>query len=138
MSNPATYSDLVARWRPLSDSEQSQGQVLLDDVWRMLRRRLTAQGIDLAVVVTTDAEVLGESVRVMCTAVLRVMKNPDGFKREAVDDWSAEKNADIYSGELYLTADEIAACVPAGDGKAGAFSFSLLRAGYPDDAVTTA
>ena len=138
MPNPATYTDLENRWRPLSGSERTVGATLLDDAWRMLRRRMTPLGVDLEESITTDDDVVGEAIRVMCSAVTRVMKNPDGNKREAVDDWSAERNSDVYSGELYFTSDEIAAVVPDGDGKAAAFSFSFLRNDYPDDAVTTA
>ena len=129
MSNPATTDDLVARWRPLSAQEELNGETFLDDAWRMLTRRLTTLVSDIDDDATGDLE--QEVIRVMATAVLRVMKNPDGKREESIDDYSWQRDKSVSAGLLYFTDDELGDLV--GDTAGGAFSISLLGTGYPDD-----
>src|SRR5690242_19454400 len=103
MANPATTADLEARWRPLSDQETTNGQTFLDDAWRMLRRRFS----DLETEVEADEDLAAEVVRVMATAVLRVMKNPDGKRQESIDDYSWTKDQSVSAGLLYFSVDEL-------------------------------
>lgn len=134
MANPATLSDLESRWRPLHEHERNVGQAFLDDAWRMLRRRMASLDVDLEDEAQTDyADLLAETIRVIATAVLRAMKNQDTQKELDVTDPSWLRDESLWNGVLYFTADEIAALAPAGDGSTGAFSFSLIGTGYPDD-----
>ena len=128
MTNPATTDDLVARWRPLSDQETLNGQTFLDDAWLMLRRRFT----DLETGVTDDADLSAEVVRVMATAVLRVMKNPDGVRQESIDDYSWTRDQATSAGLLYFTDEEIDAISATPSTRGPAFSFSMLPSNYPD------
>lgn len=130
MTNPATTADLVARWRPLSDQEETNGETFLADAWRMLRRRLTTLEDDIADDTTGDLE--AEVVRILCAAVLRVMKNPDGKRQESIDDYSWTRDQAVSAGLLYFGDDEIGAVTVDGTGPTGAFSFNLLGTGYPD------
>lgn len=130
MTNPATTADLVLRWRPLSAQETTNGQTFLDDAWRMLRRKVT--GLEASIAADTTGDLSAECVRVMATAALRVMKNPDGKSQEAVDDYSWQRDQAVSSGLLYFTDEEIADLTPGGDLRRGAFSFDLLGTGYPD------
>lgn len=122
MANPASLDDIESRWRPLSTQEATNAQVRLDDAWRMLKRILPTIEADVA----ADAELEAESVRVLCDAVLRVLKNPDGHKsgtrtiEDASRSWTlADSRA---SGELYFTDAEIAALTGGEDVAAQAFS----------------
>ena len=133
MTNPATTEDLESRWRPLSAQEAINGQTFLDDAWRMLRRRFT----DLAADVLADADLSAEVVRVMATAVLRVMKNPDGIRQESIDDYSWSRDQAVSAGLLYFTDDEIDAISSTPDTRGPVFSFSLLPANYPDSRFPT-
>lgn len=127
MPNPATTADLVSRWRPLSTQETTNGQTFLNDAWRMLKRRVTALEANIA----TDADLSAEAVRVMATAVLRVMKNPDGKRQESIDDYSWQLDQAVSSGLLYFTDREIADLTPGGDLRRGAWSTSLIGTNYP-------
>mgnify|MGYP000909618481 CR=1 FL=1 len=128
MSNPATTDDLEARWRPLSEQETTNGQTFLEDAWRMLRRRFP----DLEAAVAADADLSAEVVRVMATAVLRVMMNPEGKRQESIDDYAWTRDQAVSAGVLYFTADELDAIADEPDTRGPAFSFSMLPADYPD------
>lgn len=125
MTNPASTSDLADRWRPLSSQEETNGEVFLDDAWRMLRRKV--EGIDD--LIEDDPDFEGEVVRILCAAVLRVMKNPDGKRQESIDDYSWTRDQALSAGLLYFTADELGDLTP--DGNSGAFMGDLL-AGWSD------
>jgi hypothetical protein len=129
VTNPATTDALESRWRPLSAEEETVAQTLLDDAWLMLRRRFSSLADD----VLTDDDLSADAVRVMCSAVLRVMRNPDGFKRESIDDWSGERDSGTADGSLYFTDAELAALSDSSAvGRGPSFSFSLLPTNYPD------
>ena len=130
MDNPATTVDLESRWRSLSAQERLNGETFLDDAWRMLRRRIATLEDDITDDTTGDLQ--AEVVRVMATAVLRVMKNPDGKRQEAIDDYSWTRDQAVSEGFLYFTDDELNDLIVDGTGPSGAFSIDLLGAGYPD------
>lgn len=129
MTNPATTEDLEARWRPLSAQETINGETFLADAWRMLRRRIPTLEADI--VADTSGELEAEVVRVECTAVLRLMKNPDGKRQESIDDYAWTRDQAVSAGLLYFTDDELDDLIVDGTGPTGAFSIDLLGAGYP-------
>lgn len=118
MANPANLNDLEARWRPLEGQEQTNGSAFLDDAWGMLKRRV--EGIEAAV--AADEDYASEVVRVIATAVLRVLKNPDGTKRESIDDHTIEYGDALTSGGLYFTEAELDDLNPGDLRKGGAYS----------------
>lgn len=124
MANPAEVADVVARWRPLSAQETINAQTFLDDAWRMLRRDIPG----LVELIETDNELPDEDqtledevVRVLVTAVLRVMKNPDGKRQESIDDYSWQRDQSVAAGVLYFTSDELGDLIPDADGRSGAY-----------------
>lgn len=114
MPNPAVTSDLESRWRPLSAQETTNGQTFLDDAWAILKRRVA--GIET--LIATDTALAAEVVRILATAVLRVMKNPDGKRQESIDDYSWTRDESVSSGLLYFTDDELDGLLP-GSGVVG-------------------
>lgn len=120
MANPATVADVVARWRPLSTQETTNAQTFLDDAWVMLKRRVS----DLEALMVDDADLTAEVVRVLATAVLRVLKNPDGKRQESIDDYSWTRDQAVSTGLLYFTDEELGDLTP--DGNSGAFTGDLL------------
>lgn len=126
MANPATTGDLEVRWRELTEREVINGETFLDDAWRMLVRRSG----DLETRMAADAGLTAEVVRIVATAVLRVMKNPDGKRQESIDDYSWTRDQAVSAGLLYFTDEELDAVAVGVRGRA--FKFSLLPTGYPD------
>lgn len=113
MPNPARTSDLVSRWRPLSAQEETNGWIFLDDAWRMLKRHYAREGEDLdALVLADEDDFAADVVRVLATAVLRVMRNPDGKSQESIDDYSWTRDESVSSGLLYFTDDELDGLIP--------------------------
>lgn len=130
MPNPATTADVVARWRPLSAQETINATTFLDDAWGMLKRRMTRLGVDIETAIAADADLAAEVVRILATAVLRVMKNPDGKRSESIDDYMWHRDQSIAAGLLYFTDDELEELSPESTG-GGAFSINLIP-GYPE------
>jgi len=125
MANPATTADLAARWRPLTAAEAIVGATLLGDAYGMLVRRVT----DLDARVTANADGFAAVVvRVLATAVLRVMKNPDGKRSESIDDYTWQRDQAISAGVLYFTDDELADLMPVDpdEKRGGAYTVDLL------------
>ena len=118
MPNPATTADVVARWRPLSTQETTNAETFLEDAWVMLKRRMTLEDVDIEADIAADADLSADVVRVLATAVLRVMKNPDGKSREAIDDYSWSRDEALSAGLLYFTDDELDGLIP-GAGEQG-------------------
>ncbi|WP_436702402.1 Gp19/Gp15/Gp42 family protein [Nocardioides sp. BYT-33-1] len=124
MPNPAAVADVIARWRPLSTQETTNAETFLADAWVMLKRRMALLDVDIEALIATDEALPEEQrtlkaavVRVLATAVLRVMKNPDGKSREAIDDYSWSRDEAVSAGLLYFLDDELDGLVPgSGDG----------------------
>lgn len=126
MPSPATVQDVADRWRPLSDQETINADTFLGDAWRMLKRSLAERNVDVEAQMATDGDLTGEVVRVLATAVLRVMKNPDGLRQEAIDDHSMTRDSDVASGHLYFTTAELDALFPGAQIKGRAFTVDPL------------
>ena len=109
MVNPVQTSDIEARWRPLSAQETINAQAFLNDAWSLLLTRRPSLEDDL----TAGTVTFGNVERVVCAMVLRVLKNPDGYVTEGVDDWSGTRSPDMASGALFVTPDELADITPA-------------------------
>jgi hypothetical protein len=127
MPNPASIADVEARWRPLSaGQETTNAWTFLDDAWVMLRRRMTALGVDVEADIATDADLRDDVVRVISTAVLRVLRNPEGLSQESVDDYTYRRDEAVSSGLLYFADDELDGLVPGSGAKGRAFMVDPL------------
>jgi hypothetical protein len=123
MSNPATTADLVSRWRPLSTLETTNGQTFLNDAYVMLSRRFVARNAVLDDLLDDDEDEFKAAVRrVMATAVLRIMKNPDGLVREKIDDYEWQRGQAVADGLLYFTDEELDELLPGAGVKGRAYS----------------
>ncbi|ULP49033.1 Gp19/Gp15/Gp42 family protein [Mycolicibacter virginiensis] len=99
----AEVADVAARLgRTLTTDEQSQAEILLEDVELEIRQRIP----DLDEKVTNGD--LDESlvVRVESTAVKRVIQNPEGYTSETDGDYTYQLNYQLASGELQITTRE--------------------------------
>lgn len=108
MANPASIADIEARWRPLSTQEATNAAAFLDDAWAYLTSRRTTLEADL----TAGTVATANAIRVVCAMVLRVLKNPDGWAEESVDDWRGKRAEVLANGELFATPSEIADVTP--------------------------
>lgn len=102
MENPATIEDVELRFGQAVDTEQVH--VLLDDAWALLVSRIPS----LPVWIEAGKVDRQNVVRVLCAAVIRVLKNPDGIRQQSVDDTSTTWDTAISSGELYFSDNELA------------------------------
>lgn len=85
--NPVDLADLAIYWRALTDPETSRAQLLLDWAWADLQLR--APGLaDRIGNGSLDPDLLKVPILEAVTSILR---NPDGWDREALDDWSGQR-----------------------------------------------
>lgn len=99
----ATYQDVEARYgEPLSASQITQVNVWLADVERRLRRRI--RDLDDRVALSEDYK--ADVIAVESDAVIRILKNPDGFRSEAEGSYSYATDVRAASGFLMILEDE--------------------------------
>lgn len=130
MPNPVTVADLEARFRPLSNVETGTAQALLDDAWAILLTR--RPGLDQDGTVSA-----GLVVAVVSAMALRVLRNPNGVRQWAVDDYSETRDASVSAGALYVSDDELA--LLNGGATSGAFTIrpsGAVAAYQPDPWVS--
>lgn len=124
MPNPASISDVVLRWRPLTEQEAATATAFLDDAWALLTARRPSLEADLTAGTVSHAN----AVRVVSAMVLRLLKNPEGKLEESIDDYRYRRDSALSSGELYVTDDELADLTP-GRPSGGVRSVRLVTPG---------
>lgn len=103
-------ADIEQVWRPLSTEEAALVPGLSSKAWR----RVLAHFPDMDASVTfappaTDPLVSPDLVKdVMVSMIIRVLKNPDSVRSDSIDDHTTTLDMSISSGEMYLSAEEIA------------------------------
>ena len=104
MLNPATSFDLANRGYDGSAAEVVQ-QTRLDEAWRALQREIPTLVTQIQ---SGDLDEL-DVVDVLCAAVMRILRNPDGIESEsgAIDDYQESFRRADASADLYFTASEL-------------------------------
>lgn len=99
----ATVDDVAARLgRPLSDAERPQVQALLDDAETIIRTRIPDLDDRVA-----SGRLSAAVVRlVLVSMVLRVVRNPGGYRSETAGDYSYTMDSRAASGALIVLPDE--------------------------------
>lgn len=105
MDSPATFQDVADRWRPLTTEEQAKVTLLLADAWALIKLRIPGIEARLgAIPPTLDVNLV---IMVQAAMVMRMMRNPDGYRQEQIQGYSYTRDDNSASGVLSLTADEI-------------------------------
>jgi hypothetical protein len=115
----ATTGDVEARLgRTLTASEQGQVTAWLEDLEALVVSRLPGFAESVTAGVTSESVVRA----VFASAVIRVLRNPEGLRQhtESIDDYSITKTIDASAsaGLLYLTDDEWNLLSPGASGEA--------------------
>lgn len=98
----ASVEDVQARLnRPLTDEEEQIAETLLEDVEAIIRSRVP----DLEER-AEDENYLALVVMVEANAVLRVLRNPDGYRQETEGNYSYSLSAAVASGHLFVMGSE--------------------------------
>lgn len=99
----ATYQDVEARLgRTLDTSEQQIVTTRLNDIELMIRYRIP----DLDNKVATGAIDPQIIVMVECDAILRLIRNPDGYTAETDGNYSYQISSQVASGKLDIFPNE--------------------------------
>lgn len=99
----ASVSDVTARWaRTPSDEESSLIDVRLEDVERLIRRTITDLDDQIS-----DGDIDEDDViQVEADAVLRLVRNPEGYLSESDGDYTYMMRQDIATGRLEILPEE--------------------------------
>lgn len=112
-------ADIEKVWRPLATDEAALIPGLSNKAWTRIKARFPDIEVTTSIVPPALEPVISVDVvqDVMGSMIIRVLKNPDSLRirSESIDDHTdaATLDAAISSGEMYLTADEIALLTPA-------------------------
>ena len=99
----ATYQDVEARLgRTLDTSEQTIVNTRLNDVELMIRYRIP----DLDTKVSTGVIDPALIVMVECDAILRLIRNPEGYTAETDGNYSYQISTQVASGRLDIFPNE--------------------------------
>jgi len=99
----ATVDDVQDRFdRPLSEDERRLAEVLLGDVEAMIRARIR----DLDARVAADSNYRALVVKIEAAAVLRVLRNPEGYRQETEGNYGYSLSAAVASGHLFVMDSE--------------------------------
>ena len=99
----ATAHDVAVRWaRDLTCDEHKLVDVRLGDAERMLRRRIPKldELVDSGVVLREDV------TQVLADAVLRLVRNPDGYVSETDGNYTYTLQKELASGRLQILDHE--------------------------------
>ncbi len=133
MPNPTTTADVEARWRPLTSEQTLVATTLLDDAWNLLRFRVLSLEARLAAVPPTLD--VGLVKAVMAAMVIRVLRNPDGYRQQSIEDYSHTRDEASSTGLLTVTDDELGLLGPSTGSDGGAYT--VIPYTYPPPLVDT-
>lgn len=117
-----TYVDIQDRFRTLSSDEMQTIGSLISDAEDILANAAANLGIQ-----ETDDEQTGRTfTRIVANMVIRVLRNPDGYLTETIDDYTYRRDAAVSAGSLYVTPAEVEQLRPAtAPRRRGAFTIVL-------------
>lgn len=101
----ATSTDVSVRWaRELTPEEEALVNLRLEEVERMVRRRIP----DLDQRITAGTVLEADVVQVEADAVLRLVRNPEGYLSETDGNYTytLQRSDDGPAGRLALTPEE--------------------------------
>jgi Gp19/Gp15/Gp42-like protein len=104
----ATVDDVTARWGQTADTAMTALiEKRLGDVERMIERRFKAENLDTIAAQITAGDIDAEDVeQVEAEAVLRLVRNPEGFLSENDGSYGYQVIQSLASGVLEITDDE--------------------------------
>lgn len=117
----ADTPDVIARFRPLTSAEalvvpQWLRDAEVDLVSRVIALRERYDAARMVLEVKLDDQKSQDFIDLVkatiCAAVIRVLRNPDGWRQFALDDGSFTRDQVISSGLLQFQPDEISRLQP--------------------------
>lgn len=116
-----TTDDIVSRFRLLKPNEEGFIDEVIADAQDILEGKAEEAGITVLASSRQRAY-----VRTVASMVIRVLRNPDGYLTETIDDYTYRRDSAVSAGVLYASDDEIAGLRPAPSRRRrGAFSIEL-------------
>lgn len=128
MDNPADIEDVRGSIeRPLTADEERVIPEWLAKAWRLLQREVRGIPARIALPETDVGYLAVDDVKdVVVAMVERKVRNADGLRAWSGDDYEQTVDAALSSGQIYVSASEIASLAPASaSGGNGMYSIAL-------------
>lgn len=102
----AEFEDVRDAWnRPLPEARREYVERKLGEAHRLLRSPSNAPGLDLRVTSgQLDRELVGD---IIVRMVIRVLRNPEGYRTESDGDYSYGRESGSSSGEVTVTDKDL-------------------------------
>lgn len=115
----ATVADVATRLgRPITDpGEVAQVQAWLHDAEAVILARIPT----LSTLIADGAPTVAMLVMVEANAVIRKIRNPEGYTSETIDDYTYRYNEQVRRGDIFLTDEEWSLLLP---GQSGAWTIT--------------
>ncbi len=128
MADLTTIERVEAGWRPLADPSQERTVALttIGAASRLLRRLIPTID-DRINSGDLDEEFVSD---IVAGAVIRVVRNPEGLREFAIDDYREVRNSDSLAGLLGFTDEELALLGSSGAATGSAFTIVPSGRGY--------
>lgn len=99
----ATVADVERRWnQTVTSSSLDHVETLIDDAETVVQAYVP----DLAERITAGKLTTAAVVHVVSAMVLRVLRNPQGYRSETAGDYSYQMDAATSAGRIFITAEE--------------------------------
>jgi hypothetical protein len=118
MQITVTEADIEKVWRPLTTDEAALIPGLSNRAWLRIQARFPDIDANTAPIPPATEPLVSTDLvaDVMASMIIRVLKNPESLRvrSESIDDHTdaATLDAAISSGEMYLSAEEVALLTP--------------------------
>jgi hypothetical protein len=111
-------ADIVSRFRELEADEDAVIQTMITDAQDIVDDAAEAAGVPES---TTER---GERAykRIVATVVIRVLRNPEGYLTETLDDYTYRRDSAVSAGVLYVSDAEVEQLRPVARRRRGAFT----------------
>lgn len=102
----ASFADVTDRYTGPLVLDPAKTETLIGDAGVVLRSPQYVPDLDARL---ADGRTSAAAVRIVVVRmVLRVLRNPEGFKNEQAGDYGYSVDTAVASGRLFLTADDLA------------------------------
>lgn len=111
-------NDIVSRFRALDSGEEAVIETMIEDAEDIVQDAAAAAGID------APATERGERAykRIVAAVVIRVLRNPEGYLTETLDDYTYRRDSAVSAGVLYVSDAEVEQLRPTARRRRGAFT----------------
>lgn len=110
--------DIISRFRELEGDEDAVIETMITDAQDIVEDAAESAGIPEP----TTARGERTFKRIVAAVVIRVLRNPEGYLTETLDDYTYRRDSAVSAGVLYVSDAEVEQLRPVARRRRGAFT----------------